>query len=85
VLSRERIRQEILEAYLHDDAKARLLQRDGGYVRAARVRTATRSRPAASFNAQEFLIALAEGKASLEAIPRPAPARIQRAHIKKER
>jgi len=35
-VSASRLRNEILEAYLRDDTKARLMQPDGGYVRAPR-------------------------------------------------
>jgi polyphosphate kinase len=83
--SRDRIRQEMLEAYLCDDAKARLLQRDGSYIRISRRRSAARTQPVPGFNAQEFLIALAEGKASIEALARLAPPRIKKIHAKKER
>jgi polyphosphate kinase len=75
-LLRERVRQEILEAYLSDNVKARLLQKDGTYIRAWKVQ-GKRQPPAgaAAFNAQEFLIGLAEGKMPLEAIPAPAAPR----------
>ena len=36
-LLRERVKNEILEAYLADNLKARVLQRDGSYVRAWQV------------------------------------------------
>lgn len=72
-LLRERIRHEILQAYLADNVKARILQADGNYVRAWQARRGKRKlKPpsgAAAFNAQEFLIALAEGKQPLQAIP----------------
>jgi polyphosphate kinase len=83
--SRDRIRQEILEAYLADSVKARLLRKDGSYVRVFSARAEGRREPQTSFNAQEFLIALAEGKATLENIPEPAAARAVRARVKKER
>jgi polyphosphate kinase len=69
-LLRERVRQEMLEAYLSDNVKARLLQRDGTYVRPWQAQ-GNRKPPSAhaAFNAQEFLIQLAEGKQTLEAIP----------------
>jgi polyphosphate kinase len=69
-LLRERVRREILEAYLADNTKARLLQRDGTYPRPWQIQ-GKRKPPtgAAAFNAQEFLIGLAEGKLTLEAIP----------------
>ena len=68
-LLRQRVRQEILEAYLADNAKARLLQPDGDYERAAPRSIARRRTVPVRFNAQEFLIALAEGNESLEDIP----------------
>jgi polyphosphate kinase len=73
-LLRDRVRQEILEAYLADNVKARFLLPDGTYVRAWQVAQGKRkSKPttgAAAFNAQEFLIGLAEGKQPL-ALPAP--------------
>jgi polyphosphate kinase len=70
-LLRQRVRQEILESYLADTAKSRILQSDGDYVRAdALLRKKGRTAPI-RFNAQEFLIGLAEGNESLEAIPPP--------------
>jgi polyphosphate kinase len=50
---KKRLRDEILKAYLDDNVKARLLQPDGEYIRAPLT--------AASFSAQDYLIALAEG------------------------
>jgi len=80
---KQRIRGEILEAYLADNTQARILQADGSYVYAD---AASRSRKRrARFNAQEFLIALAEGKLTLDTIPvlptyrRPAVGRPVRA------
>ncbi|MBV9670627.1 MAG: polyphosphate kinase 1, partial [Acidobacteriales bacterium] len=58
-----RLRFEILATYLRDTAKARLLQSDGTYVR---------PEPEAGtplFNAQDFLIGVAEGKLSVADIP----------------
>src|SRR5882762_7033230 len=74
---RERVRHEILDAYLADNRKARILRRDGSYRRiwqSPGTRRASKppSGPGA-FNAQDFLIALAEGKQTLPAIPTPAP------------
>jgi polyphosphate kinase len=73
--ARARIHDEIVPALLADTTKARLLQPDGTYVRAFK---AIKDTPA--FSSQDFLIQLAEGKADLDAIPRPvlpkpAPAR----------
>jgi len=67
---RQRIRQEILEAYLADNVKARFLQKDGRYIHAWQAQ-GRRKPPAPSnaFNAQEFLIGLAEGKLGPDAIP----------------
>ncbi len=45
---KKRLREEILEAYLKDNVKARLLLPDGEYVRA--------SRTGAVFNAQDYLM-----------------------------
>jgi len=78
-LLRERIHHEILDAYLADNIKSRILQRDGSYVRAWQAQGKKRapSGPDA-FNAQEFLIALAEGKQPLAAIPAVPVARHRR-------
>ena len=70
---RQRVRDEILDTYLADTEKTRLLQADGSYRRIA----PPSSR--AGFNAQEFLIGLAEGKLSLADRPRPpAPRPVRR-------
>jgi len=55
----KRLRDEILAAYLADNTKARLLQPDGEYVRAAKTE--------APFAAQDYLMRIAEGAA--EAVP----------------
>jgi polyphosphate kinase len=65
-LLRQRVRDEILAAYLADTVKARLLTPDGTYVRSA---SATAG---GGFNAQEFLIAVAEGRLTLSDIPEPS-------------
>ncbi|WP_420239043.1 polyphosphate kinase 1 [Telmatobacter bradus] len=65
-----RLHNEILPAYLADTTKARLQQADGSYVRASRL-----LKGAATFSAQDFLMKLAEGKTSLDAIPVPAAAK----------
>jgi polyphosphate kinase len=66
-----RIHDEILPAYLADNVKARLQQPDGSYLRASKL--LKDAKPFASpFSSQEFLMQLAEGKAELSAIPRPA-------------
>ncbi|HZQ23724.1 MAG TPA: polyphosphate kinase 1 [Terriglobales bacterium] len=88
-LLRERVIQEILHVYTADNVKARILQRDGTYIRAwqsARGKKASR-RPsgAAAFNAQEFLIGLAEGKRSLEEVPAVPVRGSRRTLVGKER
>jgi polyphosphate kinase len=85
-LLRERVRHEILAAYLADNVKTRLLQKDGTYIRVWQAHN-KRKPPAGSgaFNAQEFLIGLAEGKQVLDAIPvLPEPKR-RRVALRKER
>jgi len=64
--ARARIHDEIVPALLADTTKARLLQPDGTYVRPFK---ALKEAPA--FSSQDFLLQLAEGKADLDAIPRP--------------
>jgi len=63
---RDRVRHEILDAYLADNRKARILLKDATYVRAWQPLHGTRKRKpptgAAAFCAQEFLIGVAEGK-----------------------
>jgi polyphosphate kinase len=72
VMLRERLRHEILGVYLADNVKARILQKDGRYIRPwqAQGKSKPPSRPA-TCNAQEFLIGLAEGKLHLDKIPSP--------------
>jgi polyphosphate kinase len=72
---KRRIRDEMLEVLLRDTCRARLLRRDGSYVRAEAVR-----RRDPRFTAQEFFIGIAEGKLTLDNIPKlpyrkPRPAR----------
>jgi polyphosphate kinase len=62
---KERIKNEILAAYLADNTKARFLDRNGRYSRLPR------RRGQMSFSAQDFLIALAEGTATAGDIPEP--------------
>ena len=63
---RERVHREILDAYLADNRKARILQRDATYIRAWQPLHDRRNRKppsaAAAFSAQDFLIGVAEGK-----------------------
>ena len=66
-LLRQRLRQEVLDVYLADTEKARVLRSDGRYHRVGRApRRAGTRRPGPAFNAQEFLIGLAEGKSVFE-------------------
>src|SRR5947199_908932 len=69
-LLRHSVRNEILEAYLADNLKARVLQKDGSYIRAWQAQ-GKRKPPSgsAAFNAQEFMIAVAEGMQQHEDIP----------------
>jgi polyphosphate kinase len=62
---KQRVKSEILAAYLADNVKARFLDRNGRYSRAAR------RRGDANFSAQDFLIAVAEGTATAADIPEP--------------
>lgn len=71
---RDRVIHEILAAYLADTAKSRWLQKDGNYLRYDRLRNPkgqTSPRPHTLFNAQAFLIGVAEGNCSPDQIPRP--------------
>jgi hypothetical protein len=50
--------------------KARLQQADGSYIRASKI-----LKDASPFSSQDFLMQLAEGKADLDAIPKPQQAK----------
>jgi len=76
-LLKERIRHEILDAYMADTVKARLLRKDGSYVRVWQA-SGKRKPPMPGFNAQEFLVALAEGKQGLAAIPSESESKLRR-------
>jgi polyphosphate kinase len=69
--AKARIHEEILPAYLADTVKARLQQPEGTYLRAGKL-----ARDAAPFSSQDFLMQLAEGKADLDAIPKPTQAKL---------
>ncbi len=62
---KKRLINEILSAYMADNVKSRLLNRDGSY-------THLRHTKAKAFNAQEFLMEVSEGKASADEIPSDA-------------
>ena len=84
---RQRVRSEILDAYLADKRKARILLNDATYIRAWQTPQARNRRPpmgAAAFSAQDFLMSVAEGKVPV-AIPAPVPARKRKVLAGKER
>jgi polyphosphate kinase len=87
-LLRDRVRHEILEAYLADNLKARILLRDATYIRAWQSPLGKhKTKPpvgAAAFSAQDFLISLAEGKPAAT-LPPPAAPRKHKALVGKER
>jgi polyphosphate kinase len=66
-LLRDRVKNELLAAYLADNVKARLLQHGGSYIRASA------KGKAVPFSSQEFLIDVAEGKRDISAIPVEPP------------
>ena len=83
-LLRERVRSEILEPYLADNVKSRILLRDGVYKYSWLAQGKRKPTGSKAFAAQDFLIALAEGKQSLDAIPSLKAARRTRARVRKE-
>jgi polyphosphate kinase len=56
---------EVVEPYLADTEKTRILLEDGAYVRATDARVTRFAKNGFHFNAQEFLIGLAEGSEDL--------------------
>src|SRR5438270_11641408 len=74
---RQRVRHEILDAYLADKRKARILLKDATYMQAWQSLHGIRNRRpptgAAAFCAPDFLIGVAEGKSPV--IPAPASPR----------
>jgi len=86
-LLRDRVVHEILAAYLADNVKTRFLQKDGRYLRpwqSPRGRSHKPPAGRAAFSAQDFLIALAEGKESPDAIPVQRTRRTSRVLMGKE-
>ena len=83
---RQRVRHEILDAYLADNRKARILLRDATYIRAWQPLHGKRNRRpptgAAAFNSQDFLMSVAEGKAPALL---PAPSSPRRRKVVLER
>src|SRR5579863_1766761 len=71
--------REVIEPYLADTEKTRILLADGRYVRSGDAGAALHSRNGFRFNAQEFLIGLAEGRVALGDVPR-APGFVKLAH-----
>jgi len=85
-LNRERVRQEILNAYLADNVKSRVLVKDGTYVRSWQAEGKRKPpAPALAFNAQDFLLGLAEGKQAVESMPAPSTRKARRVVLGKER
>jgi polyphosphate kinase len=60
---------EVVEPYLADTDKTRILLEDGNYVRATNTRAAKFAQNGFHFNAQEFLIGFAEGREALGEVP----------------
>ncbi len=81
---RERVRREILDAYLADTVKSRVLRKDGSYLPAWRA-SGKRKAPTPGFSAQDFLIALAEGKQTISALPAVPTPKARRVRMRKER
>jgi hypothetical protein len=67
---RNQVFTEVIEPYLADTEKTRILLPDGRYVRGHQAGAAATSRNGFHFNAQEFLIGLAEGREKISGIPR---------------
>src|SRR2546422_3990888 len=83
---RDRVKHEILDSYLADKLKARILKRDGSYVRSWQAQGKRRPPTGtAAFGAQDFLIALAEGKQMLASIPPVAAQKPRPVLVRKER
>jgi polyphosphate kinase len=80
---RERVRHEILDAYLADNRKARILLGDGTYIRTWQPVRGKRNRKpptgAAAFSAQDFLITVAEGRQAADFALPEVPVRKRRA------
>jgi polyphosphate kinase len=60
---------EVIEPYLADTEKTRVLLEDGKYVRASDPRALKASQNGFHFNVQEFLIGFAEGREGLDEVP----------------
>jgi polyphosphate kinase len=75
----QRVKNEILAAYLADNTKVRFLDRQGRYSRLSRRRAEGR------FSAQDFLIALAEGNETAANIPEAVMPHAKRATRRRAR
>jgi polyphosphate kinase len=76
---KQRIKSEILAAYLADNVKTRFLDRNGHYSRAMR------RRGDIGFSSQDFLIAVAEGTATAADIPDPVSPRIKSSTVRRKK
>jgi polyphosphate kinase len=63
---RNRIFDQILQTYLRDDDKTRILGSDGSYGRVVQANSSRPSRNGTRFSAQRFFVGLAEGKSEIE-------------------
>jgi polyphosphate kinase len=85
---RQRVHSEILDAYLADNRKARILLNNATYIRAWQTPGSRSRRPpmgAAAFSAQDFLMSVAEGKAPVALLAPPVPARRRKVVVGKGR
>jgi polyphosphate kinase len=63
---RNRLFDQILQTYLRDDDKTRILRSDGSYARVVQANNSRPSRNGTRFSAQRFFVGLAEGKSEIE-------------------
>jgi len=66
----EQVLGEVVAPYMADTEKTRYLQPDGNYVRPRDAGAASRARNGIRFNAQEYLLGMAQGEAAGPSIPR---------------
>jgi polyphosphate kinase len=66
----EQVLGEVVAPYMADTEKTRYLQPDGNYVRPRDAGAAPRARNGIRFNAQEYLLGMAQGEATGPSIPR---------------
>jgi polyphosphate kinase len=60
---------EVIQPYLADTEKTRILQPDGTYVRAKSAGAPANAREPITFNVQDFLIGFAEGRETISEVP----------------